>query len=74
MASLTITVPDAAVPRIRSAIAKAMGVPEPATLAQVSDYVRQHLRAVCVQVEQQERRPTADADANAAVTTDFPPG
>lgn len=74
MATLNVTVPDAAVSRIRSAVAKAMNVPDPATLAQVSDYVRQTLRALCVQAEQQARRPAADNAADTAVTAEFPPG
>ena len=74
MAVLSVTVPDAAVARIRSAVAKAMNVPDPATLAQVSDYVRQNLRALCVQAEQQARRPVADTAADTAVSTDFPEG
>ena len=73
MATLSITVPTAAVTRIRNAVAKAMNVPEPATTEQVSDYVRMQLRALCVQTEQQARRPVADTDADDAVSAEFPP-
>lgn len=74
MATLNVTVPDAAVSRIRNAVATATNVPAPATLAQVSDAVRQYLRGLCLQIEAQQQHATADTAAAAAVTTDFPPG
>ena len=72
MATLSITVPDASVMRIRSAVAQIAGVPAPATNAQISTLVRQYLRSLCIQVESQQRVSTAAADATSAVEAEFP--
>jgi hypothetical protein len=74
MATLTITVPDTSVTRIRNAVAATTGVAAPASLTQVSDLVRQYLRALCIQVEAQQQQTVATTTTTTNVTTDFPPG
>lgn len=74
MATLSVTVPDGAVTRIRNAVAAVNGTPPPASLAQVGDMVRAYLRGLCLQVEAQQKTDTALNDAAAAVEAEFPPG
>ena len=72
MAYLTITVPDTAVMRIRNVVAAIRGVPAPAPLSAVDDQVREYLRGLCVQVEQQNRAAGIPAAATAAINADWP--
>jgi hypothetical protein len=72
MATLSITVLDSAVPRIRAAVGNVTGLPGPATVAQVEDLVRKYLRGLCVQVERSDREAAAPTAAETAVTADFP--
>lgn len=51
MADITITVPDAAIPRIQDAFQKLLNLPGPATLADVKGYIIADLKQVTFNAE-----------------------
>ena len=72
MAVLTVTVPDGAVSRIRDAVGIIKGSTGQATVAQVQDLCRDYLRALCLQVERNQRESAVPAATELAVAGDFP--
>ena len=72
MATLSITVPDGAVPRIRAAFRDVKGLDHLPTNAELQDFLRTWVRDVVVRAEQvrltSELSPTAEAN----VSVDFP--
>lgn len=72
MANLNLTVPDAAVPRIRAALRDRLGLDHLPTTTEIQDYLRSHLRDVVVQAERNRLIGDAATTAEANVATDFP--
>jgi hypothetical protein len=72
MAVLSVTIPDAAVLRVRNAVAVAKGIAPPASLAQVQDACRDWLRELCFMAEHQVRQTAVNPDSEAAISVDFP--
>jgi len=72
MAVLSVTIPDAAVARVQSAVAKEKGLPGPATNAQVQDACRDYLRELCLRTERVTREQAVQPATEAAVAADFP--
>jgi hypothetical protein len=72
MAVLNVTVPDAAVSRIRAAAGRQLGLPGSATTAQVEGLCRIFLRGLCVAEEARLRGATVQSDAETTVAAEFP--
>lgn len=66
MADITITVPDAAIPRVQDAFQKHLNLPGPATLADVKDYIINDLKQVTknaeVRLQRDQLIPPDDID------------
>lgn len=71
MADLTITVPDVAVARIRTAVGRAMNLGRDATTIEVQTFIRFQLKQAVIEDERQRRLAVAVQDAAALVDGEF---
>jgi hypothetical protein len=71
MASFTITVPDAQLPRVRAAMKIVLGTPADPTATEVQAWMRAHLVTTVLDTEQSERNRAALATANAGAQGTF---
>lgn len=71
MATLTITAPDPAVPRIRAMVGKAMNLGRDATTPEVEQHILRSLKEDVVRYERDRLAALPQADARATVEAEF---
>lgn len=71
MADLLITVPDVAVPRIKTAVGKAEGFGRDATTSEVQAFIRKELKEAVVRYERDRLAALPQQDARVTVEAEF---